>query len=66
MQAMFLEQYPLTPVEHEQWRQFTNVAMVWNELTEEEARSEYGARTVEQHEAYTRAAKASLNMEEAV
>lgn len=65
MQSMFLEEYTLTMVELEQWRQFTQTALVWNELTEEEARTEYGVRTLAVHEAFTSAAKRALSMEEA-
>lgn len=67
MRAMFLAEHTLSAVEHEQWRQFTNTAMVWNELTEEETGTEFGEKTLEVHQTYLRSARAALNiMEEAL
>lgn len=65
LRTEFLNQHDLSAVEHEQWRQFTATAMVWYELTEEEARTEYGEKVSATHEAYTSAAKRALSMEEA-
>lgn len=60
MRTKFLEAHTLSAVEMEQWRQFTSVAMVFYAMTEDEARGEYGQKTIASHEAYTTAAKTAL------
>lgn len=63
MRSKFLTEHALTAVEMEQWRQFTAVSMVFYEMTEEEARTEYGRKTIDQHNEYVQAANAVTTSE---